>query len=311
MKRPRSGVAKAKVGNPQLQFPIAWARRQLRGVAVEEWRALILRAWGRAGPDERAAWRASWLEGKDALLACRLDERSRTGRRFDREAYAEEARVVCGPLDATVPRFLACCFRHSVDFVTARGWDVEGGLCPALSTPAPQQPEEASGTSGGEAAAAAPQSPHSSSSWALHDGLPVCGLSSDSGSLLDARGGSKGGAATSAREDGGAPTPALVRACSSTAADWCITPSPVAVQVADDAADAAATVRLVASLRGELAAAQQAQLAAAEAAARERAAAEAAQDALQRVSMDRALLQWELDALLRATAREELHSLLR
>lgn len=122
---PHSRCHKKKVtGRYQLQFPLNWVRDHLRGRTAEEWREIIIAAWDVSSPDLQRQWRHTFESTIDDLMKTTLTVKNRTGRRFDRDAYAREAHFVYGPAvspsDAS-PKLLARCFKHSVDFVLHHG----------------------------------------------------------------------------------------------------------------------------------------------------------------------------------------------
>lgn len=122
---PSSSCCKKKVtGRYQLQFPVKWVREQLSGRTAEEWREIIMAAWETSSPAMQHQWRHSFQSTVDNLMRTTLTVKNRTGRRFDRDAYAREAHFVYGPAvspaDAS-PKLLARCFKHSVDFVVHHG----------------------------------------------------------------------------------------------------------------------------------------------------------------------------------------------
>lgn len=121
---PQGTYRKKKVtGRYQLQFPVAWVQRQLRGRTAELWRAEILRAFEASTAAMRAEWKASFVAQKGEMMKTTLTVEGRSGRRFDREAYCKEAQVVYGMevADDASPKLLARCFQHSVDFIVQRG----------------------------------------------------------------------------------------------------------------------------------------------------------------------------------------------
>eukprot|EP00892_Ulva_mutabilis_P012705 jgi/Ulvmu1/9807/UM056_0047.1 len=122
------GCRKKKVtGRYQLQFPLNWVRSELRGRTAEEWREVILAAWEASPVALQQQWRQSFHLTMDDLMKTTLTVKNRTGRRFDRDAYAREAHLVYGPAvspsDAP-PKLLARCFKHSVDFVVHHGLSI-------------------------------------------------------------------------------------------------------------------------------------------------------------------------------------------
>lgn len=158
---PYTGCRKKKVtGRYQLQFPLKWVHSQLRGRTAEEWREIILAAWDASSPALKQQWRHSFHSTIDDLMKTTLTVKNRTGRRFDRDAYAREAHFVYGPAvspsDAP-PKLLARCFKHSVDFVVHHGLSISGlaesftntGEHTVPSDTAPQDVLSASSAGGG------------------------------------------------------------------------------------------------------------------------------------------------------------------
>jgi hypothetical protein len=113
-------VSKKRIsGRYQLQFPLEWVRERLAGRTAEAWRADILVAFDSAEASVRQAWRNDFELEKKYMMKSTLRVENRTGRRFDRVAYCEEAQKVYGvasvPPNAS-PKLLSRCFQHSIDF---------------------------------------------------------------------------------------------------------------------------------------------------------------------------------------------------
>ena len=92
-------------------------------MTAEDWRALIVQTFEAAAPATQREWRADFLARKVDMLSYTLTVENRTGRRFDREAYQQEAAVIYSPETVPCnasPKLLARCFQHSIDFIHSR-----------------------------------------------------------------------------------------------------------------------------------------------------------------------------------------------